>query len=380
MNQTTQQTMENEDDSAQEVAVMDRIVGGQIDRQIATARAYPRSLTVFKKKAMEMATLDEDTAESCFYALPRAGKTIQGPSARIAEIVASAWGHLRVEARVIGVEAEVVVALGTAWDMENNVAYSYEVRRRITDKSGKRYNEDMITVTANAACSIAARNATLKVVPPSYWKPIYEKCVEIVKGDLQTLADRRAAALDHFQKLGIPNDRVFALLEVKGMEDVMLDHLVTLKGLATALKEGDATLDEAFPKPESPSMPARKSEKKDDIKPSGERDLSSASSGVASGAGGQEADSAAHEGSKGSLQGDAKGNSDVKQTAKEEKKQATETGLKVKMDKLREFIKGPIETIRDISHEDFLKMLPGLKGQEFNDLLIEYSMRKADGK
>ncbi len=48
---------------------------GEIDIQIRTARAYPRSIKQFLNLALEMATLDVETAERCFYALPRGGKS-----------------------------------------------------------------------------------------------------------------------------------------------------------------------------------------------------------------------------------------------------------------------------------------------------------------
>ena len=46
-------------------AALATIQGVEIDRQVATAHQYPRSLAVFKRKAMEMATLDEETARAC---------------------------------------------------------------------------------------------------------------------------------------------------------------------------------------------------------------------------------------------------------------------------------------------------------------------------
>ena len=219
---------------------------GEIDVQIATARRYPRSIRQFQSRALEYATLDEDTAASCFYALPRDGKTVEGPSARLAEIVASAWGHMRVEARVVDEDDRFVKARGMAWDIENNVAIAFEARRRITNRAGKTYSDDMIAVTANAASSIALRNAVFKVVPAALWRPIYLKCREVAVGNAETLVNRRAKMLEHFQKMGVIADKVFALLGVKGAEDITLDHMATLRGLATAIKDGDTTVDEAF--------------------------------------------------------------------------------------------------------------------------------------
>ena len=230
---------------------VEALTRGEIDMQIATAKRFPRSLTSFKARALEMATLDQDTAESCIYALPRDGKTIEGPSARLAEILASAYGHMRVEGRPVDDDGRFITARGTAWDIQNNVLIAFEVKRRITTKQGKRFSDDMIGVTSNAATSIAIRNAVLKVVPKAFWGPVYDACRQVAVGDASTLVNRRVTMLAYFLKMGVTNDRVFTLLSIKGVEDITLEHMATLKGLATAIKEGDTTVDEAFGLPGS---------------------------------------------------------------------------------------------------------------------------------
>src|SRR5262245_34176726 len=167
----------------------------EVDVQIATARRYPRSVRTFIDEAVTMATLDEETAGACFYALPRDGKTIDGPSARLAEIVASAWGHLRVQARIVDEDDRFITARGEAWDVQRNVGMAFEVRRRITDRKGKKYSDDLVMVTGNAASSIALRNAIFKVIPSAFWRPIYLKCREVAVGKAETLVHKRTTML-----------------------------------------------------------------------------------------------------------------------------------------------------------------------------------------
>lgn len=246
-------------------AVIQAMGGGDVDIQITTAKRFPRSIVTFKKVALEMACLDEETAESCFYALPRGGRTIEGPSARLAEICMTAWGNSRVEAKQVAEDDRFVTSRGTAWDLQTNVLVAFEVKRRITTSSKKgdvkKFDDDMIGVTSNAASSIALRNAVFKMIPAAFWKPIYHAARKAAVGDIKTLATRRADMLGHFQKLGATNEQVFGLLEVKGVDDITLDHMVTLKGLATALKDGETTFEEVFATVIAPIKPAeRKSE------------------------------------------------------------------------------------------------------------------------
>jgi len=223
-----------------------QITGSEIEQQVAVAHRFPRSITGFRKESTALVTMDEDTAGECMYALPRGGKKIEGPSARFAEIIANSWGNCRAGARTMDDDGRFVTAQGFFFDTQKNVAITYEVKRRITDKSGKRFQDDMIGVTANAACSIALRNAILKGVPKAFWKPVYDAARKCAIGDSVTLGERRTQMLGYFAKLGAPQDKVFALLEVAGEADITLDHLAQLKGLATAIKDGDTTVDQAF--------------------------------------------------------------------------------------------------------------------------------------
>ncbi len=288
--------MEDEKEITTEIAGSDTLAvlsRAEIDVQIATAKQYPRSVKQFRSECLDMVTLTEKIAGECIYALPRAGKNIEGPSARFAEVVASAWGNCRAGSRVISEDNEFVTSQGIFHDLERNVSITYEVKRRITDKHGRRFKADMVGVTANAACSVALRNAILKGVPKAFWSDMYEAARQVVMGDANTLANRRADALEYLQKLGATPEMICAKMEVAGIEDIGLEELVTLKGLATAIKDGDTTVELAFaPDTEGKAGGAedimdkfkkkdaddKKSEKKEEA-PSGRRRGSSKSAG-----------------------------------------------------------------------------------------------------
>ena len=236
-----------------DITVLQAISKAELDQQITTARAFPRSLKRFVNECMEMATLNDKVAGDCIYALPRDGKTIEGPSARLAEIVASAWGNCRAGARVVDEGQEFITAQGVFHDLERNVCITHEVRRRITDKHGKRYKADMIGVTGNAACSIALRNAVFKGVPKAFWSDIYEAARKAAVGDIKTIANKRADALAYLQKMGVTQEMVIATLGVAGAEDIGLDEMATLRGLITAIKDGDTTVEQAFAPKDAPA-------------------------------------------------------------------------------------------------------------------------------
>lgn len=225
------------------------ITKAEIDVQISTAKAFPRSLKMFIDKALSMATLTEDIAASCTYALPRGGKSLEGPSVRLAEIVTSSYGNIRAGARVIANDGKTITAQGICHDLETNNCVTVEVKRRITDKHGKTFNEDMQVVTGNAACAIAYRNAVFKVVPAALCNEVYEKAKEVARGTAETLVTRRNKAVEYFKGIGITEKQICETLGIKKIEDIDLDKLQTLTGMRSAIKNGESTSKDLFEKP-----------------------------------------------------------------------------------------------------------------------------------
>jgi hypothetical protein len=221
----------------------------EIDQQIATSRAFGRSIQRAVSQITTLATLDEETAAECIYALPRGGKTIRGPSIRFAEIMASQWGNCRVGARVVHVDKieAYVEAEGVFHDLETNVVQTARVRRTIQAKRGKGIDNDMISLAGAAACSIARRNAILAGIPKGVARKGYMAVEDVIRGDSKTLVERRGMALKAFMVLGVTPDRIFASLGVIGEDDITLDHLMTLTGARSAIKNGELTVEEAFP-------------------------------------------------------------------------------------------------------------------------------------
>jgi hypothetical protein len=236
-----------------EPTALESLERASVDLQISTARRYPRKLAIVKDRMLSLATLDEETAASCFYRLNREGKAIEGPSVRLAEIAASSYGNLTFGARVVSNNGKLITAQGYCHDLETNVRSVIEVQRRITRRDGSTYSEDMQVVTGNAACSIAARNAIFKVVPFAFVKPIYSAAKAAAVGDLTTLAERRTKMVAKFESLGVPAKKIFESLGKGGLEEIGLNELEHLIGLYGAIRDGDQTIDEAFPAPKAAS-------------------------------------------------------------------------------------------------------------------------------
>jgi len=133
-------------------------------------------------------------------------------------------------------------------DLEANSATPARVRRRLTaDRKTGQIADDMVILPGNAAASIAKRNAILGGVPKAVWRRAYASVERVIAGDVKTLVERRAEAMKAFAAFGVTPERIFGVLEIHGLDDITLDHMTTLIGMHSALKSGEATVEEMFP-------------------------------------------------------------------------------------------------------------------------------------
>lgn len=245
--------------NANSVIQLDTIEKANVDVQVATAKNFPRNLKRSIDNSIVMATMDEETARTMGYALPRGGKPITGPSVHLAKLIVSNWGNIRAEAKVVQITDSQIVSRGTCWDLENNVATAIEVRRNIKGKNGQRFNDDMITVVGNAANSIAYRNAVFSVIPKAVTDKVYKAAQERITGGLSDetkLLQRRTQCLKFFQdEYGISEEEVVKLCGKQTVNQIKANEIALMLGIYQSLKDGDTTVEEVL-------APIRKEENK----------------------------------------------------------------------------------------------------------------------
>ena len=244
-----------------QIVQVDAVERANVDSQVATAKRYPRDIRRSIDNSVVMATMNQETAQSCSYALPRGGKPITGPSVRLAKIIVSNWGNMRTEAKVVQITDKQVISRGTCWDLETNVASAFEVRRSIIGKNGQRFSDDMITVTGNAANSIAYRNAVFAVIPKAITDRVYYAAQKFITGDLSDydkLLKVRTGVLNNFKNnYGITEEEVVKMCGKQTANQIGADEISMLMGTIQALKDEDTTVDELM-KPIRESKEAKK--------------------------------------------------------------------------------------------------------------------------
>jgi len=221
-----------------------------IDIQISTAKRYPRDLKKVIDNAITIVTSDARIAQSCGYELPKAHKSIQGPSVHMARIVAQQYGNLRAEARGIEIGDVYITSEAVAFDLETNYACKVEVRLKIVDKYGKRFSDDVIASNILGCNARAFRNAVFNVVPKNITDAVYEAAQRKITGDLSTedklLAKRKNVIAGFSDTYGVSLEELLKVVGRTREEHLGAEQLKQLIGLAQAIKDGDTTVDDSF--------------------------------------------------------------------------------------------------------------------------------------
>lgn len=248
--------------------MLEAINRSEVDIQVATAHRFPRDIEKCRANILALAAMDDTIAYNCFYHLERKDKdgnksVIEGPSIRLAEIIAASWKNLRIAARIIGNDGKTITAQGVCHDLETNVAYSVETKRSILTSKGYTYSQDMQVVVGNAAAAIALRNAICKVVPAvlinSCIKSIKQKALEHIKQ--QGVGSQWTQWLGFMQgTYKLAEKDILDYLGRKDGSEVTAEDIQKLAGAYNAIKENTTTVEEVFKKPKEQKSIAKQVE------------------------------------------------------------------------------------------------------------------------
>lgn len=197
------------------------------------ARAYSKIIESCKRKGL---------AEEATYSFPRGGQTVSGPSIRLAEELARAWGNIDYGIRELSRKDGVSEMEAYAWDLETNTSSSqkFSVRHiRDTRWGGQALTDerDIYELTANQGAR-RLRARVLAILPPDIVEAALAECRRTLAGDnSEPVADRVRKMLRAFEKHGV----TAPMIEVRlghSLDTVLPDEIADLQGIFNSLKSG----------------------------------------------------------------------------------------------------------------------------------------------
>jgi len=175
----------------------------EVKGQIFMARQFPRNVFASEQRILDNCKRPA-LAEVAVYSYPRGGTKVEGPSIRLAEVLAQNWGNLSFGVKELEQREGESVAMAYAWDLETNVRqekvftvkHSRKARGQIKKLDDPR---DIYELVANNGAR-RVRACILGIIPGDIVDKAVEECSKTLQGNGKgPLKDRLATALTAFK-------------------------------------------------------------------------------------------------------------------------------------------------------------------------------------
>jgi hypothetical protein len=237
----------------------------EIEGSIVLAKKFPRDeqqgyariISACKRTGM---------AEKAVYAYKRGGEMVEGPSIRLAEVAARAWGNLDFGLRELERDSQKSLVEAYCWDLETNVKrrLEFEVQLARHTKKGVVWLEsdrDIYEHIANFGAR-RMRQCILAVIPDDVISDAMTQCKETIakgyKGDTKKDAIKKMVVA--FDEIGITADQIRKYLGISDINGAHENQLVKLRQIYASLKDGVSSPGEWFEMPSAGEVIAKEAE------------------------------------------------------------------------------------------------------------------------
>lgn len=224
----------------------------EVKGQIFMARQFPRNVFQSEQRILD-ACKRPSLAETAIYSYPRGGARVEGPSIRLAEVLAQNWGNLAFGIKELEQRNGESVAMAYAWDLETNVReekvftvpHSRYTRSGINKLTDPR---DIYEMVANQG-SRRLRACILGIIPGDITEKAIEECNKTLAGNnKEPLKDRVNNALKAFKEQHrVTQAMVEERFGYNAESFTEYDYLELIK-IFTSLKDGMSKVDDWFDK------------------------------------------------------------------------------------------------------------------------------------
>jgi len=188
-------------------------------------------------------------AEHAMYAYPRGGTLVEGPSIRLAEVLAQSWGNLDCGVREISQSNGVSVAEAYAIDLQTNtritkifhvphVRDTKQGRKKLTDA------RDIYELVANQG-SRRLRACILGIIPGDVTEAAVARVRQTLESSDIPLSEQIRKMVLAFDEYGIKVEHLEKRIGHK-LESIIPQEIVTLKGIYKSIKDGMSNREDFF--------------------------------------------------------------------------------------------------------------------------------------
>ena len=216
----------------------------EIQAMVFMAKQFPRNQIQAADRILNACTR-QTLADSAVYSYPRGGQNVEGPSIRLAEVLAQNWGNLDFGIRELSQENGVSTVEAYAWDLETNVrqAKVFQVAHKRMARVGTKTltdPRDIYEMVANQG-SRRLRACILSIIPGDIVEAALAQCsvtqaasVGATPEEIKETIRKLTATMGKF---GITAENIQDRYQCR-LEAIRPAQIVELRKIYTSLKDG----------------------------------------------------------------------------------------------------------------------------------------------
>lgn len=222
----------------------------EVQAAMVIAKKFPRD-EIAAWARIQKACARKTLAEDAEYVYPRGGEKVVGPSIRLAEVLAQAWGNMDYGLLELGRKDGESEMMAYCWDLETNtrrtmVFTQKHVREKKTGNVNLVDGRDIYELTANMGAR-RVRACILAIIPSDVVDGAVNACRETLKGaNSEPFSDRLRKMVASFEKdMQLKQD---ALEDYIGysVDKFGESELTKLQGVYRSIRDGIAKREDFF--------------------------------------------------------------------------------------------------------------------------------------
>lgn len=227
----------------------------EVQAAMVIAKKFPRDETAAINRIIQSCKRMR-LAEVAMYEYPKGGQKITGPSIRLAEAMAQAWGNIDFGIVELEQRDGESIVMSYAWDLETNSRQQkvFNVSHAIKTRNGMKHLDDprdIYEITANQGAR-RLRACILGIIPGDVQDLAVEQCQKTLQGGDEPLIDRIRKMVAAFSELGV-NQKMLEARLGHSIDACSVNQVVQLRRIYQSIKDGVGAREDFFDVTDEPS-------------------------------------------------------------------------------------------------------------------------------
>jgi hypothetical protein len=212
----------------------------EVQAALFIARTNPRDPRIAMDRILNACTRPT-LAESALYSYSKGGADVSGPSIRLAEAVAQAWGNIQFGVRELEQSDFESTVQAYAWDVETNTRreITFQVPHvRFTRNGSKKLEDprDVYEMVANQG-SRRLRACILAIIPGDVTEAAVNQCEVTLKTSADTSPEAMLKMVSGFEPFGVTKEMIEKRIQ-RRIDAIQPAQVVSLRKIYASLRDG----------------------------------------------------------------------------------------------------------------------------------------------